>query len=422
MKKRLATLGLGLVALTLAACNWPGGDSKEQGAAPPNYGMTSRYDQGDKIIRGRYVAVLADCEACHTVPGGKYLAGGNALATPFGTLVPPNITPDPTGIGNWSEADFHRMMKTGRGHDGKRLYPAMPYPAYSNMTDGDISDLWAYLTTVEPVSNKVEANQLPFPFNIRLAMAGWNLVNFTENPWKPDPNASAEINRGAYLVNGPGHCGTCHTPKSALGADKTSQFLQGASLQGWYAPNLTGDPRSGLGSWSADDIVAYLRNGVNGRSIASGPMAEAVEASTSAMTDPDLKAIAAYLKTLPAGGVDKDAPAPPPERMARGEAIYRDNCSACHGGNGKGQPPLFPALAGDAVVMQPSVETLARMVQEGSQAGHTKNAPTSPAMPALGWRLNDAEIADVLTYIRNSWGNRAAEVSASAVGDARGGS
>lgn len=373
-------------------------------------------DQADQIIRGQYQAVLGDCAGCHTRPGGKPLAGGLPLETPFGALIPPNITPDrETGIGNWSEADFRNMMKTGIGHNGVRLYPAMPYPAYTRMTEQDISDLWAYLTTVEPVSNKVEANQLPFPLNIRLSMWGWNLLNFSEAAFTPDSSKPAEWNRGAYIVQGPGHCGTCHTPKSFLGADKDSVLLQGASLQGWFAPDITNNGQSGLGKWSEEDLIQYLKTGVNAHSIASGPMAEAVENSTSKMTDADLKAVAVYLKSL---GPDTGAsqPAKPDQaRMMAGEALYRDNCSACHGGDGSGAGALFPALTNNAIVAQGNTETLARLVLAGSQAVHTEHARTTPAMPSLAWRLNDQEIADVLTYVRNNWGNAAPAVSSSEV-------
>jgi mono/diheme cytochrome c family protein len=377
-------------------------------------------DQADQIIRGQYQAVLGDCAGCHTKPGGKPLAGGLPLETPFGALVPPNITPDKeTGIGNWSEADFHNMMKIGIGHDGVRLYPAMPYPAYTKMTDPDLSDLWAYLTTVEPVSNKVQANQLPFPLNIRLSMWGWNLLNFSEGGFTPDPSKSAEWNRGAYIVQGAGHCGTCHTPKSFLGADKDSVFLQGASLQGWFAPDITNSAQSGLGKWSQDDLVKYLKTGVNAHSIASGPMAEAVENSTSKMTDADLKAVAIYLKSLGSDAAVAAPAKPDQARMVTGEAIYRDNCSACHGGDGAGAGALFPPLAGNSIVAQGSTETLSRLVLAGSQAVHTANAPTTPAMPSLAWRLKDQEIADVLTYVRNSWGNAAPAVSSDDVATVR---
>ncbi|RTM02029.1 MAG: c-type cytochrome [Hyphomicrobiales bacterium] len=396
MKTLALTLALGATTLTL--------------------GPAVAADQADRIIRGQYQAVLGDCAGCHTKPGGLPLAGGLPLETPFGALIPPNITPDrETGIGNWSEADFHNMMKTGVGHNGVRLYPAMPYPAYTRMTDDDISDLWAYLTTVDPVSNKVEANQLPFPLNIRLSMWGWNLLNFSETPFKPDPSKPAEWNRGAYIVQGPGHCGTCHTPKSFLGADKDSVFVQGASLQGWFAPDITNNAQSGLGKWSEDDLVQYLKTGVNAHSIASGPMAEAVENSTSKMTDADLKAVAVYLKSLGPDAGNAQPAKPDQARMATGEAIYRDNCSACHGGDGAGAGALFPALTGNSVVAQGNTETLARLVLAGSQAVHTEHARTTPAMPSLAWRLNDQEIADVLTYVRNSWGNAAPAVSSSDV-------
>lgn len=390
------------------------------GASTLAFGPATAADQADRVIRGQYQAVLGDCAGCHTRPGGKPLAGGLPLETPFGALIPPNITPDrETGIGNWNEADFHNMMRTGVGHDGVRLYPAMPYPAYTKMSDQDISDLWAYLTTVEPVSNKVEANQLPFPLNIRLSMAGWNLLNFSEGAFTPDASKSAEWNRGAYIVQGPGHCGTCHTSKSLLGADKDSVFLQGASLQGWFAPDITGNAQSGIGKWSEADLVEYLKTGVNAHSIASGPMAEAVENSTSQMTDPDLKAVAVYLKSLESGAAGAQVAKPDQARMVTGEAIYKDNCSACHGGDGAGAGVLFPPLAGNSIVAQGSSETLARLVLAGSQAAHTDHAPTTPAMPSLGWRLSDQQIADVLTYVRNSWSNTAPAVAAGDVSAVR---
>ncbi|MFK0164340.1 c-type cytochrome [Rhizobium sp. NPDC090279] len=391
-------------------------------SASANIAFADSTDLADRVINGRYQAVLGDCSACHTKQDGQPFAGGEPLQTPFGALVPPNITPDKeTGIGNWSEADFIRMMKTGTGHNGIRLYPAMPYPAYSKMSDRDLSDMWAYLTTLQPVKNKVVANQLPFPLNIRLSMWGWNLLNFDPQAFVPDEKQTAEWNRGAYLVQGPGHCGTCHSPKSFLGADKDSQFLQGASLQGWYAPNITGDPHVGIGSWSEDDIVAYLKTGSTDKTIASGPMAEAIAQSTSLMKDADLKAIAVYLKSLTAASAEKPAPLKVDDgRMVAGGAIYHDTCSACHGLDGKGAMPLFPALAGNSLVQQPSAETLGHVVLAGSQGVYTPSKQTTPAMPSFAWRLSDQQVSDVLTYVRNSWGNAAAPVSASDVSDIRG--
>ncbi|MER8811101.1 cytochrome c [Mesorhizobium australicum] len=259
------------------------------------------------------------------------------------------------------------------------------------MNEQDISDLWAYMTTIDPVSNKVEANQLPFPLNIRLAMWGWNLLNFSEASFQADPSKSAEWNRGAYIVQGAGHCGTCHTPKSFLGADQDSGFLQGASLQGWFAPDITNNAQSGLGKWSQEDVVAYLKTGVNAHSIASGPMAEAIENSTSKMTDPALKAVAVYLKSLGPDTGNAQAPKPDEARMVAGAAIYHDNCSACHGGDSAGAGALFPALVGNSIVAQGNPETLARVVLAGSQAVHTAGAPTTPSMPSLAWRVKDQE-------------------------------
>src|SRR6202020_1118260 len=372
----------------------------------------------DRIERGRYLAVLGDCAGCHTAPGGAPFAGGLALQTPFGTLVAPNITPDPdTGIGNMTNGEFLTVRHEGRGHNGKRLYPAMPYPAYTKMTDDDVLAMRAYFATVAPVSNRVVSNQLPFPFNVRLAMAFWNGLNFTLGRYQPDPQKSAEWNRGAYIVKAAAHCGTCHTPKTVLGGDRNSNALAGATLQGWFAPDITNDPRKGIGAWSSDDLVQYLKNGTNKWTLASGPMAEAVTHSTSRMSDEDILAIATYLKD--SGEVGASARPEPVaasnNAMRAGAAIYKDSCAACHRDSGEGEIHLFPRLAGSALVQSDDPTTLARVVLQGTRAVSTAGAPTAPAMPAFDWRLGDAQVAAVLTYIRNSWGNAAAPVSASAV-------
>ena len=374
----------------------------------------------DQIEAGRYQAVLGDCAGCHTAPGGAPFAGGVALQTPFGKLVAPNITPDAeTGIGNWSEADFRNALKNGIGHNGIRLYPAMPYPAYTKMSDRDVVDLWAYLRTQQPVKNTITSNQLPFPFNIRLVMLGWNWLNFKPTDFEADPTKSAEWNRGAYIVQGAGHCATCHSPKTMLGADKASAFLGGAALQNWFAPKITNAPREGLEQWSVDDVTAYLKTGTNRFDIASGPMAEVITNSTAKMTDADLRAIAVYLKDLPGEAAKATPVAASDPSMKAGAAIYAGNCSACHGGNGEGQPKLFPTFAGNALVQQADATSLIRVVLAGSQAVATHAAPTAPAMPSLAWRLNDAQVADVLTYVRNTWGNAAPPVAPGAVGKLR---
>ncbi|HVV39693.1 MAG TPA: cytochrome c [Nitrobacter sp.] len=375
----------------------------------------------DQIGHGRYLTTLSDCAGCHTAPGGAPFAGGLPLQTPFGTLVAPNITPDTeTGIGNWSDDDFVAAIRDGRGHNGVRLYPAMPYPAYTKMTRDDVLAIRAYLATVPPVRHNVVANQLPFPFNIRLVMLAWNWVNFTPGRYMPDPGKSAEWNRGAYIVQGPGHCGTCHTPKNLLGGDKSDQPLQGAVLQGWFAPNITADQHKGIGQWSKDDLAQYLKTGTNKWTLASGPMAEAVTHSTSQMTDADVTAIAAYLLDSGAGQSTKPAPVAADDPvMKAGAAIYKDACSACHKGDGSGESQLFPRLAGSSLVQSDDPTTLVRMVLHGSYAVATPAAPTGPGMPAFDWRLNDAQAAAVVTYIRNSWGNAAPPVSADTVSRSR---
>jgi mono/diheme cytochrome c family protein len=380
--------------------------------AEPNY---------DRIYDGHTQAILADCIGCHTAPGGRAFAGGAPLRTPFGTMVAPNITPDKdTGIGAWSEADFRRAVKQGISPGGKRLYPAMPFSAYAKMSDEDVARLWDYMQTVEPVRRAVRSNLLRWPFNIRALMAGWDWLYYKPAPFTPDPAKSAAYNRGDYIVTGPGHCGACHTAKTMLGAD-SSQSLGGASLQGWFAPDITGGAARGIGAWSAQDVVAYLKTGHNDHSMASGPMAEAIEDSTSQMTDTDLQAIAVYLKDVPGYPTSlQGALAAGDPRMQAGQAIYEDNCMACHNADGKGQSVIFPPLAGNPIVRQASAETMARVVLAGTQAAQTRQAPTAPAMPAFDWRLNDQEVADVLTYVRSSWGNGAAPVSAGVVGQVRG--
>jgi mono/diheme cytochrome c family protein len=371
----------------------------------------------ETVARGRYLAVAADCAACHTKPGGKLFAGGVALDTPFGTLVGPNITPDSNaGIGAWTDDEFVAALHDGRGRGGIRLFPAMPYPAYTKMTRGDALAIRAYLQTVEPVPDKIEPDQLPFPLSIRLNMAVWNALNFKPGRLKPDPSKPAEWNRGRYLVDALGHCGTCHTPKTSLGADNDSSYLQGAVLQGWFAPNITADSRKGIGGWSVDQLVSYLKTGVNVDAIATGGMTEEIVHSSSKMTDDDLKAIAVYLKSLvPERESVSAALAASDPRMVAGQAIYKDNCAACHTDAGTGTSGLFARLAGSHTVQSDDPTTLIRVVLKGSQGAGTAGAPTAPAMPSFGWRLTDAQVASVLTYTRNSWGNAASRISANQV-------
>jgi mono/diheme cytochrome c family protein len=373
-------------------------------------------DSYNIVEKGRYLTTLGDCAACHTLPGKPMFSGGVVIDTPFGKLLGANITPDQvTGIGRWSFEDFQNVMSSGHGLDGKLLYGAMPYTAYTKVSREDNQAIWAYLKTVDAVDNKVETNQLPFPFNVRSSLIGWNLLNFKQGEFKPDPQKSAQWNRGAYLVEGLGHCGTCHTPKGLTGGDKADQFLGGANLQGWVAPNITANAHSGIGSWSEDDIVQYLKTGANRFDIASGPMAEEVEHSSQHWQDEDLMAVAVYLKD---GAKPSEAPKPLAANtpaMVAGKAIYADRCSACHVSSGEGAAHLFPKLAMAPLVNGADPASLIRVVLSGSRAGATDAAPTAPAMPAFGWNLSDDNVADVLTYVRNSWGNAAPAVSASEV-------
>jgi mono/diheme cytochrome c family protein len=369
------------------------------------------------VTRGKALVTVGDCVACHTAKGGAPFAGGLALQTPFGAIMTPNITPDnATGIGSWSADDLARAMHDGRRPSGSYLYPAFPYPYYTKVTREDIDAIYAYLRTLPPVTNTVSRNTLPFPFNIRLSMSGWNGLFFTPGTFAPDPSRSAEFNRGAYLVEGLGHCGACHTPFNAFGANKASRYLEGNEIDYWAAPNITNDMQSGLGKWSVDDVVQYLKSGQTATSLASGPMKDVIENSTSKMPDADLKAIAVYLKERGAAGSPAPAPLPASDRqMQVGEAIFVDTCSACHTRAGTGIEHLFPKLAGNVITTQDDPASLIRIIIAGGRAAATDARPTSPAMPSLGYRLSDEQIAAVVTYVRNSWGNAALPVSADTV-------
>jgi mono/diheme cytochrome c family protein len=375
-----------------------------------------------EIARGKALATAGDCVACHTAPGGTPFAGGLALQTPFGAIMTPNITPDnTTGIGSWSADDFARALHEGRRPGGTYLYPAFPYPYYARVTRADTDAIYAYLRSLAPVVNRVNRNTLPFPFNIRLSMLGWNALFFKNAGFVPEPRRSDEFNRGAYLVEGLGHCGACHTPLNVLGANKADQYLQGSQIDHWTVPNITNDRQTGLGKWSIDETVQYLKTGQARGSLASGPMKDVVENSTSKMPEADLKAIAVYLK-------ERGAEGPPPAaallssdaRMKIGEAVFVDTCAACHKRSGEGVAHLFPRLAGNVIATQNDPASLIRIILTGGRAASTDAMPTAPAMPSLGHRLGDDQVAAVVTYVRNSWGNAASPVSAEMVKALRG--
>jgi mono/diheme cytochrome c family protein len=374
----------------------------------------------DQIARGRYLTTVADCFACHTVPeAGKPFAGGRAIETSFGVITSSNLTPDAdTGIGTWSDEQFDNAVRKGIRPDGSRLYPAMPYPAYTKMTRDDVLAIRAYLATVEPVQQPVKSNTLPFPFNIRSAMRAWDALYFTAGEYVPDSRQSAAWNRGAYLVQGPGHCTACHTSKTMLGGDKAGENLRGFNLQGWFAPDITGDNHQGLGQWSEADITGYLKTGHNWITAAIGPMTEEIVNATSHYSDSDLSAIATYLKSLPQRQ-DEAAATADSSVMTAGQAIYRDQCSACHGIDGRGVAMLFPSLAQSSLVYAGDPTTAIRLVLRGGRSVATDAEPTAPGMPSFGWQLDDAQVAAVITYIRNAWQAPAAAVSADTVGKTR---
>ena len=408
---RSGSLGLAVAALLL--CGAADGTG-------PTGGTTPDEQEFAQVERGRQLVVLGDCAACHTAAGGQPFAGGRPIQTPFGTILSSNITPDrATGIGSWSNQEFVRLMQHGIAQGGRHIYPAMPYPAYTHVTRDDDLAMRAWLASIPAVRNTVQSNQLPFPFDIRATMIGWNLLFFQPGQFQPDPKRSAEWNRGAYLVTGLEHCGACHTPKNLAGAEQASGRYQGAVIRGWFAPNITDDRRRGLGTWSIDDVVAYLRTGHNRIAAASGPMAEEVGISSSHVSDADLHAMATYLKSLP-GQSDASTPlAADDARMRMGAAIYADECSACHAPHGEGVSGLLPTLAGAPSVQSRQPTSLIRVVLEGARSAATDGVPTGPAMPAFGWMLSDTEVAAVVTYIRNAWGNAAAPVDAGAVATRR---
>ncbi len=374
-----------------------------------------------QIERGRYLAAAADCSGCHDDARDKRAyAGGRPIPTPFGQVLAANITPDrDTGIGGWSDAQFDAAVRGGKMPNGSRLYPAMPYPYYSRMSKEDVQAIRAYLNTIAPVHHDVHSNQLPFPFNIRAAMRVWDALYFKPSVFHADPAKAESWNRGAYLVTGPGHCGACHTPKTTLGGDENDKALQGYSVQGWFAPDITSDARRGLGDWSPQDIVEYLKAGHNRFAGAAGPMSEEVTHGSSQMNDADLLAIATYLKDQ--HGQTPQIPAVPigDPAMVSGAAIYQDLCSACHGGDGRGVPYLIPDLAGSASVASAQPTSIIRVVLNGAKTVATKEEPTAPAMPSFKWQLSDAQVAAVATYVRNSWGHAAPATTADQVHKAR---
>lgn len=408
----LAIVALGVVAGGVLLWALP----RALPAGPGKAGVTSATAQ--VLDRGEYLARAGDCVACHTTPNGKAFAGGRPMATPFGALYVPNITPDDqTGIGQWTPDDFYRMMHTGVSKNGTLLYPAMPFASYSKVTRSDSDAIFSYLMSVTPVVQKNRPHELQFPYNNRDLLLGWRALYFKEGEFQPDAKETAEWNRGAYLVQGLGHCAMCHTAINALGGSSESKAFEGGMIpnQNWYAPSLTSNREAGLGNWDIQDIVDLLQVGASHRGTTYGPMAEVVVNSLQYLSDEDVKAMAVYLKALPQRNSE-----PPPTSQARlvdptvmesGRKIYATQCAVCHGEEGKGSAPAYPPLAGNQSITMSSPVNSIRMVLNGGYAPGTKKNPRPYGMPPFSHVLTDDEVAAVITYIRVAWDNSGTPVS-----------
>lgn len=372
--------------------------------------------QGDLAARGRYLVALGDCQICHTAPkpGAKPFAGGYPLHAVFGTVYSTNITPDAeTGIGRWTASDFYRALHAGIAADGHHLYPAFPYPYFEKISRADSDAMYAYLRTVPPVHQPPHPDALLFPTNIRWLMTFWDWLFTPQSPFKPLRWKPAAWNRGGEIMHGLGHCGGCHTPKNFFFADKSDRAFQGTTIDGWRAPNLTGSMRTGLGSWSVADIEQFLKTGKNRHGRTVGSMRDVVRFSTSQWTDADRHAVAVYLKSLPAAPETEPA-APSANIMQSGQATYVARCAVCHDEHGSD----YPSLANNTLLNAPDATTVLRVVLAGSQPPPVAGQSSGFSMPAFPV-LSDVQLADVATYIRNSWGNHGGVVTASAAGRVR---
>ncbi|MDQ0316680.1 c-type cytochrome [Amorphus orientalis] len=356
----------------------------------------------DLIAKGKYLVTAADCMPCHTGQGAEPFSGGLMLDTPFGGISSPNITPDnETGIGTWSEKEFYRALHNGIGKDGEYLYPAMPYTSFTKITEDDVKAIYAYLQSLQPVNNPRKPNTMTFPFNVRDGLAAWNLLYFTPGTFQPDPSLSDQINRGAYLVEGPGHCGECHTPRNVAGAMENSEFLAGGKLLGqpYSAPNISGSLQDGIGDWSTQEIVDYLHTGADKKKgTVFGPMADVVTHSLSKLTDDDIEAIAVYLKQTKAESGDETKVADTTTKA--GSEVYLNNCAQCHQSTGLGISGSVPPLAGNDAVAQAGPQNAITAVLGGlpGQGSYIQ-------MPAFGGQFDDQQIADVVNFVRTNWGN-----------------
>ncbi|MSO99003.1 MAG: cytochrome c [Rhodospirillaceae bacterium] len=388
------------------------------------------------IAKGEYVARAANCVACHSVPDGKAFAGGLKMATPLGNIYTTNITPDPeAGIGGYTLEDFDAAVRLGVAKDGHRLYPAMPYPSYVKMSGEDIKALYEYFMKAVPAAKQANlASEIPSPLNMRWPLAIWNVLFVDMDQYEPKPNQSAEWNRGAYLVQGPGHCGACHTPRGIFWQEKAldegdSDYISGAMLDHWLAVNLTQDGNSGLGRWSHGDIVRSLKTGQTPFGTAFGTMVDVVNNSTQFLSDADVAAMATYLKSLP-GAMEKNATPwayssattdliRKHDFTAPGAKVFFQQCRACHVDDGKGYGDYLPPLAGNPAALAQDASSLINIVLNGSLRLVVGGTPDGYRMPAFRSLLNDQQVAEVVTFIRNGWGNKAPAVTPAQVAEIR---
>jgi alcohol dehydrogenase (quinone), cytochrome c subunit len=383
---------------------------------------------------GEYLARAGDCVACHSVPDGKAFAGGLKMGSPLGNIYSTNITPDPeTGIGGYSLEDFDRAVRQGIAKDGRRLYPAMPYPSYAKLTDADVAALYDFfMKQVPPVHQANKPSEIPSYLSFRWPLAIWDSLFTASGSYVNKSDHDADWNRGAYLVQGLGHCGACHTPRGLAFQEKalddsSPDYLSGAALDAWYAPSLRGDLRTGLGTWSKDDIVAFLKQGHNRGETAFGSMIDVVNNSTPYLSDSDINAIAVYLKSLPAvstqPAIAYDDATTAALRSGHatqpGATVYTGTCANCHGLDAKGFSPFIPALAGNPIVLDNDPSSLINLVLNGSNPLVVKGTPDAYRMPQFRQQYSDQQIADVVTFIRNGWGNQAPAVTAAQVAELR---
>ncbi len=379
------------------------------------------------VARGAYLARAGNCAACHTDRGGAAYAGGKGIATPFGTVFASNLTPDAgTGLGRWSSAQFWRALHNGRAADGRLLYPAFPYPSFTEITRADSDALYAYLRAQVPVAQANRAHALRFPYNLQAALAVWRALFFAPGVYEPVVERSVQWNRGAYLVRALGHCAACHSPRNVFGATRDSLELSGGliPMQNWYAPSLASPGEAGVADWPPQDVAALLQTGLSPRGAALGPMAEVVFRSTQYLSDADIAAMTVFLKALPqTPGHDVGVARLPREIRDRGETLYKDRCAACHGPNGEGGGGTgelaYAPLAGNRKVTLDSPANLVHIVVHGGFPPTTAGNPRPYGMPPFGQELKDDEIAALASYVRNAWGNAAPAVSALDVLQAR---